>query len=355
MALPKHTARRSGRIFQYHIPDHWIIRSQEDQEDYGVDFEIQIAEKDTDVVTPHIFKLQLKGIGTDRTESDKATFAMEIGKLKQYEVLEIPIFLIVVYTQTKEMFWVNLQNNAEIKNKINKKIEDAKSNTAKWQKTITDIANKIRKNNPNVNQNVVKEAENKAINDLSVSIELPYKFELADNIIDTKKIEDKFHEIYHYLWKIKPRKLTDFSIKTLNQMEYRNIKELFDIIITKLNYKLDNECKQNILTDEILISKFEIENLINIIKIYSPDDLENEFKKIDALINRIEKSKINQQLLKHIELYAALGEDVYANVYNSGIPKERAFLYNFVEKIPVINTNLIMEYFAKTYDEINKR
>lgn len=297
MALPKHTARRSGRIFQYHIPDHWIIRSQEDQEDYGVDFEIQIAEKDTDAVTPHIFKLQLKGIGTDRTESDKATFAMEIGKLKQYEILEIPIFLIVVYTQTKEMFWVNLQNNAEIQNEIKKKIEDAKSNTAKWQKTITEIANKIRKNNPKVNQqNVVNEAENKAINDLSVSIELPYKFKLADNIIDTKKLEDKFHEIYHYLWKIKPRKLKDFSNQTLNQIENKNATELFWIKIEQLYRQLDkinailaNEDESNNLIDDLLDDlKQEVENFIGILNIYSSNNFEKDKQAIQELMNDIE-------------------------------------------------------------------
>lgn len=297
MALPKHTARRSGRIFQYHIPDHWIIRSQEDQEDYGVDFEIQIAEEDTDAVTPHIFKLQLKGIGTDRTESDKATFAMEIGKLKQYEILEIPIFLIVVYTQTKEMFWVNLQNNAEIQNEIKNKITDAQSevNAEKWQKTITEIANKIRKNNPNNNvdtQIIAKEAKNRAINSLSVSIELPYKFKLADNIIDTKKLEDKFHEIYHYLWKIKPRKFTDFSNQTLNQIENKNATELFWVKIEQLYRQLDkinailaNEDESNNLIDDL---KQEVENFMGILNIYSSNDFEKDKQAIQELMNDIE-------------------------------------------------------------------
>lgn len=320
MALPKHTARRSGRIFQYHIPDHWIIRSQEDQEDYGVDFEIQIAEKDTDAVTPHIFKLQLKGIGTDRTESDKATFAMEIGKLKQYEILEIPIFLIVVYTQTNEIFWVNLQNNKKIQTAIDEKIKDVQSNKEEWNKTITEIENKIRKNNPNVDTQTI--AKNRAINSLSVSIELPYKFKLADNIIDTKELEDKFHEIYHYLWKIKPRKFKDFSNQTLNQIENKNATELFWVKIEQLYRQLDkinailaNKDESNNLIDDLIDDlKQEVENFMGILNIYSSNDFEKDKQAIQELMNDIEflDENINENIqyiiLEHVTLSSSNSE-----------------------------------------------
>jgi hypothetical protein len=39
---PKEIGREAGRLFQSVIPPSWAIRSQEDQEDYGVDYEIYI-------------------------------------------------------------------------------------------------------------------------------------------------------------------------------------------------------------------------------------------------------------------------------------------------------------------------
>lgn len=35
---------RAGRIFQYHIPDIWIYRHQEDQNDLGIDAEIVLKD-----------------------------------------------------------------------------------------------------------------------------------------------------------------------------------------------------------------------------------------------------------------------------------------------------------------------
>lgn len=31
----------AGRIFEYNLPSHWIFRSQEDQNDFGIDGEIE--------------------------------------------------------------------------------------------------------------------------------------------------------------------------------------------------------------------------------------------------------------------------------------------------------------------------
>jgi len=39
----KEIGRRAGRIFEFNLPDNWLFRSQEDQEDYGIDGEIEIT------------------------------------------------------------------------------------------------------------------------------------------------------------------------------------------------------------------------------------------------------------------------------------------------------------------------
>ncbi len=38
---PKVIGRAAGRIFGAAIPNNWVIRNQQDQEDYGVDYEIE--------------------------------------------------------------------------------------------------------------------------------------------------------------------------------------------------------------------------------------------------------------------------------------------------------------------------
>ncbi len=56
----KEIGRKAGRILEFHLPDHWIFRSQEDQEDYGIDGEIELA-NESDNATGFIFKAQIKG------------------------------------------------------------------------------------------------------------------------------------------------------------------------------------------------------------------------------------------------------------------------------------------------------
>ncbi len=56
----KEINRVSGRIFEGLLPPSWAFRSQEDQEDYGIDGEIEITTSE-DKATGFIFKVQLKG------------------------------------------------------------------------------------------------------------------------------------------------------------------------------------------------------------------------------------------------------------------------------------------------------
>jgi len=56
----KEINRISGRIFGGLLPSNWAWRSQEDQEDYGIDGEIEVTTSE-DQATGLIFKMQLKG------------------------------------------------------------------------------------------------------------------------------------------------------------------------------------------------------------------------------------------------------------------------------------------------------
>ncbi|MCC5883625.1 MAG: DUF4365 domain-containing protein [Halomonas sp.] len=113
----KEIGRKAGRIFEYHLPDHWIFRSQEDQEDYGIDGEIELA-NESDNVTGFIFKAQIKGqesvslIENGRTVS----FSLKLERLRYYmQEVEIPIILIVVDVTQKRIFWKSLQDDTQLR------------------------------------------------------------------------------------------------------------------------------------------------------------------------------------------------------------------------------------------------
>jgi hypothetical protein len=45
---PKEISRRASRIFPKSLPGTWAVRDQQDQEDYGIDYEIEVmTEADT--------------------------------------------------------------------------------------------------------------------------------------------------------------------------------------------------------------------------------------------------------------------------------------------------------------------
>lgn len=223
MARPsKHIGRRAGKIFTSHIPDHWVIRSQEDQEDYGVDYEIQLGLENADVVTEDIFKIQLKGgEGSDEGKetckykhltNGRLSYPLKIGKLKQYANLDIPIFLVVVCIKPNlEIWWVNLQNN----NEINNILEDAKS-----QKDIKDDAER--------------------------TIHLKHKFIIKKeddiDIIDFSDFLKKYREICNYIWNEKRRLLIDYSNDTINHTINFLGKKLFSFIMER--YSRDLETKK---------------------------------------------------------------------------------------------------------------
>jgi hypothetical protein len=57
----KEISRAAGKIFQNMLPPNWAVRSQEDQEDYGIDYELEKTDA-RDHATGFILKAQQKGV-----------------------------------------------------------------------------------------------------------------------------------------------------------------------------------------------------------------------------------------------------------------------------------------------------
>ncbi|POA96887.1 hypothetical protein C2134_20295 [Chromobacterium sinusclupearum] len=121
----KEIGRTAGRIFAYHLPANWVFRSQEDQEDYGIDGEIEITSP-KDMATGFIFKVQIKG-QQKVSYIDQGTyvsFDMPVERLRYYMLqIETPIILVVVDVTDEKIFWASLQNNTKIANDLAKATE----------------------------------------------------------------------------------------------------------------------------------------------------------------------------------------------------------------------------------------
>lgn len=111
----------AGRIFNYKAPLNWIIRSQEDQDDHGIDCEIEL--KDTNgkaLGQESVFKIQLKGQENCSFIEDgqKLSFSVSRARLQYYLQFNIPVILVVVEVSSEEIYWVSVTDNQEILKKV---------------------------------------------------------------------------------------------------------------------------------------------------------------------------------------------------------------------------------------------
>lgn len=303
--IPKHVSRRSGRIFQYYLPDHWIIRSQEDQEDYGVDFEIQITEKDMDKATIDIFKIQLKGVEKERSlelSRNKAKFSIEVEKLIHYQNLEIPIFLVLVCNENKRVFWVSLQGNKDID-------------------VIIDNASK-KKNT-------------------TATIVLPNELHIQGDFYDTSQLESKYREVYHYLWNLKSRLFSDYSDDTLNKIDRRCENQLFNVVMERLYRKIEEvERNPNQQQD---IGNSDIHRLVDILKIMDIADTTNQ---------QIIDDRVRQVLSK---LDYLMGEKKLDYFRNSDRIDVSAFEYMMLYQFEPITYARVRKAALDSYHEIRTK
>jgi len=128
----KEINRISGRVFQGLLPPDWAFRPQEDQEDYGIDGEIEITTQD-DQATGFVFKVQLKGTEhASYDESGQLVYADASVERFSYYVrrLKVPVVFVVCDVLTKQCFWTRIQGQPQV--------EKALKNAAdKGQQTFT--------------------------------------------------------------------------------------------------------------------------------------------------------------------------------------------------------------------------
>ncbi len=125
----KEIGRRAGRIFQNAIPANWAYRSQEDQEDYGIDGEIELVDEQ-DHATGFIFKVQIKGQESVSIieEGKTVTFNISCDKLLYYlQQVEVPIILVVVDITTEIIYWRTLQDDEKLSTALGTAVKKGKA------------------------------------------------------------------------------------------------------------------------------------------------------------------------------------------------------------------------------------
>lgn len=129
---PKEINRESGRYFEAKLLPSWAVRSQEDQEDYGVDSEIELITPE-DKATGFIFKIQLKGTTVAKFNTDgQLVFSdASVERFSYYlSKLKIPLIFVVCDVTTGDCYWTKVQGNRRIE-------QDHADAVAKGQTTFT--------------------------------------------------------------------------------------------------------------------------------------------------------------------------------------------------------------------------
>jgi len=124
--------RLAGRRFEATLPEDWIYRPQEDQEDVGIDGEVEL-EADDGTGSGFIFKVQIKGVAEAALidEGRVLPFSLKLERLKYYmNNLEVPVILIIVDLATDSIYWLSLQDNSALRESLTKA-------TAKGQDSLT--------------------------------------------------------------------------------------------------------------------------------------------------------------------------------------------------------------------------
>jgi hypothetical protein len=123
----KEINRVSGRIFEGLLPPNWAFRSQEDQEDYGIDGEIEITSPE-DKATGFIFKVQLKGTEHPNFEGDGQLVYSDcsVERFSYYmHRLRVPIMFVVCDVREKRCFWTRVQGQPRVEAALKTAIEKA--------------------------------------------------------------------------------------------------------------------------------------------------------------------------------------------------------------------------------------
>ncbi|MCB9826230.1 MAG: DUF4365 domain-containing protein [Planctomycetes bacterium] len=111
-ATSREIGRRATRVFQEVCPSNWVTRSQEDQEDYGIDFELEVTQGDKPVGA--LFKAQVKGTeDLQRNPQGPVLHGLPVERLTYQHRLPLPVVYVLVDTLQPRVYWTLLQGNRE--------------------------------------------------------------------------------------------------------------------------------------------------------------------------------------------------------------------------------------------------
>jgi hypothetical protein len=113
----------AGRIFEYNLPSNWIFRSQEDQNDFGIDGEIEIKDQNGKALgKDSIFKVQIKGEehSTYINDGKILSFNLKMERLRYYFEFKVPVILVVVEVSSEKVYWLPITNDEELRVKAKK-------------------------------------------------------------------------------------------------------------------------------------------------------------------------------------------------------------------------------------------
>ena len=116
----KEINRESKRIFEGLLLPSWAFRSQEDQEDYGIDGEIEITSPE-DKATGFVFKVQLKGTAS-ATYNDQQQLVFSGASVERFSYyvsqVKVPLIFIVCDVVKKECYWIRVQGNRQVETSL---------------------------------------------------------------------------------------------------------------------------------------------------------------------------------------------------------------------------------------------
>jgi hypothetical protein len=108
----------AGRIFEYNLPSSWIFRSQEDQNDFGIDGEIELKDENGKALgKDSVFKVQIKGEehSTYINEGKTLSFSLRMERLRYYFEFKVPVILVVVEVSSEKIYWLPITNDETLR------------------------------------------------------------------------------------------------------------------------------------------------------------------------------------------------------------------------------------------------
>lgn len=109
MVLPKHnetsiTGSLGVTVIQETIERKgWVFRRQDGDTDFGIDGEIEIT--DTNYVTGHVCKCQVKGMRYIEWQNYSASVQVKISTYNLWVMSNFPVIVFLVDTEEREAYW----------------------------------------------------------------------------------------------------------------------------------------------------------------------------------------------------------------------------------------------------------